>query len=101
MRDTLRPGDVLLVEGNNHISGVIQNISPNPPGRIRRCTSADIHPENIGLKSVDAAEQPRWPASRPLRHPRVAIIRSCDGRKFDSLAIDFLLGKDFLAFSEP
>jgi DNA invertase Pin-like site-specific DNA recombinase len=30
----------------------------------------------------------------------VAIILSCDGRKFDSLAIDFLLGKDFLAFSE-
>jgi hypothetical protein len=51
--------------------------------------------------TFDAAEQPRWPASRPLRHPRVVIIRSCDGRKFDSLAIDFLLGKDFLAFSEP
>jgi hypothetical protein len=26
LRDPLRPGDVLLVEGNNHISGVIKNI---------------------------------------------------------------------------
>ena len=39
LRATLRPGDVLLVEGNNHISGVI-NTSPSPPGRTPRCTSA-------------------------------------------------------------
>ena len=51
-----------------------------------------------GRARVDAGE-PRWPASGPLAIREWRL--SCDGRKFDSLAIDFLLGKDFLAFSEP
>jgi hypothetical protein len=38
LRDTLRRGDVLLVEGKSHISGGIK-YSLNQPGRIRHCTS--------------------------------------------------------------
>ena len=38
LRDTLRPGDVLLVEGKGRFPAA-SNISLNRPGRIRRCTS--------------------------------------------------------------
>ena len=100
LRDTLRPGDVLLVEGYNHISDVIKISHPI------HLVAFDAVRRPIFMRRILGSSQltppePRWPARRPLRHPRVGIIRSCDGRKFHSLAIDFLLGKDFLAFSEP
>jgi hypothetical protein len=39
LRATLQPGDVLLVEGNNHISGVINYLTQSR-GRTPRCMSA-------------------------------------------------------------
>ena len=50
LRDTLRPGDVLLVEGKGRISGSIKYLI-NRPGRMRRYTSG------------------RWPAPQPAASP--------------------------------
>jgi hypothetical protein len=49
LRDTLRPGEVLLVEGKGRISGSIKYLTR--PGRIRRCTSG------------------RWRAPQPTASP--------------------------------
>src|ERR1043165_4898356 len=37
LRATLRPGDVLLVEGNNHVSGVIKYLTQSPWSHAALC----------------------------------------------------------------
>ena len=61
LRATLRPGDVLLVEGNNHISGVIKYLTQSTwshaalyVGPIGERTTADGEP----LVLVEASARP-------------------------------------------
>jgi hypothetical protein len=58
LRAALEPRDVLLVEGNTHIAGVI-NISRNRPGRMRRSTS---------VRSATPCQKTasRWCWSKPI-----------------------------------
>jgi hypothetical protein len=62
LRAALEPRDVLLVEGNTHIAGVI-NISRNRPGRMRRSTS---------VRSATPCQKTasRWCWSKPIRRRR-------------------------------
>ena len=56
LRKTLRPGDVLLVEGNNHVSGVIKYLTQSTwshaalyVGPIGERTAADGEPLRSGM----------------------------------------------------
>ena len=59
LRATLQPGDVLLVEGNNHISGVIKYLT-----------------QSKSKRTSDKASSPRLCQNMPASTPVSAVRRS-------------------------
>ena len=73
LRDTLRPGDVLLVEGNNHISGVIKYLTQSTWSHSALYVSAPLSKYKhyhtricrpVGLSEADCEKVCRYASER-------------------------------------
>lgn len=82
LRATLQPGDVLLVEGNNHISGVIKYLTQSTwshaalyVGPIGDRATSDGEPLVL-VPILDKALLPRRYPNMPISTPGSAVRRS-------------------------